>query len=58
MPADGGHSKIDVAACRVARASEPGCRLRCDARRACVIGPDHAYIPEAEAHHMRTSLET
>ncbi len=49
---------FDVAACRATRASDPGCRLRCDARRACVIGPDHAYSPEAEAHHMRASLET
>jgi hypothetical protein len=50
--------QFDVAACRATRASEPGCRLRCDARRACVIGPDHAYSPEAEAHHMRASLQT
>ena len=55
---DSARLRFDVAACRATRASEPGCRLRCDARRACVIGPDHAYSPEAEAHHMRASLET
>ena len=50
--------RFDVAACCATRVSEPGCRLRCDARRSCVIGPDRAYSPEAEAHHMRASLET
>jgi hypothetical protein len=51
-------ARFDVAACCATRASEPGCRLRCDARRACVIGPDHAYSPAAETHHMRASFET
>jgi hypothetical protein len=50
--------RFDIAACGATRASEPGCRLRCDARRSCVIAPDQAYRPEAEAHHMRASLET
>jgi hypothetical protein len=50
--------RFDVAACGATRASEPGCRLRCDARRSCVIAPDQAYRSEAEAHHMRASLET
>jgi len=50
--------RFDVAACCATRVSEPGCRLRCDARRSCVIGPDHAYSPGGEAHHMRASLET
>jgi hypothetical protein len=27
-------------------------RLRCDARRAWVIGPEHACSEAAEAHHM------
>jgi epoxyqueuosine reductase QueG len=43
---------FDRASCAAARARTPGCRLRCDARRACVIGPDHAYSTAAEAHHM------
>jgi hypothetical protein len=54
----GGPRGFDVAACRATRLSESACRSRCDARRACVVGPDHAYSPEAEAHHMRASLET
>ncbi|MGH0032620.1 MAG: hypothetical protein ACQGVC_22740 [Myxococcota bacterium] len=37
--------------CAAARSREP-CRDRCDARRACVLGPNHRYAPEAEAHHM------
>ena len=41
------------ATCLATRARESGCRLACAARRACVVGPEHAYTPEAEAHHMR-----
>lgn len=29
--------------------------LRCDARRACVVGPDHADTTTAEAHHLRSA---
>ena len=47
--------RFDVAACAATRRREPGCQLRCDARRACVLGPEHAYSGEAEAHHMRAS---
>jgi hypothetical protein len=43
---------FDRAACAETRSATPGCRLRCDARRACVIGPEHAYSKAAEAHHM------
>jgi epoxyqueuosine reductase QueG len=43
---------FSVSRCAVARAREPACRLRCDARRACVVGPFHAYDAAAEAHHM------
>lgn len=39
--------------CAETRVREPGCARRCDARRACVLGRDHAYAPAAEAHHMR-----
>jgi len=42
-----------VAACQRTRRHEPACRLRCEARRACILGPDHAYAEAAEAHHMR-----
>ncbi len=44
---------FDAAACAATRGREPACHLRCDARRACVLGPEHAYAAEAEAHHMR-----
>ncbi len=46
---------FDALACGATRRREPACRLRCDARRACVLGPEHAYAAEAEAHHMRAS---
>lgn len=48
---DGG--PFDVARCAATRSQEPACRLRCDARRTCVIGPQHGYVEAAEAHHMR-----
>jgi len=43
--------RFDVARCAAPRRSEAGCRRRCDARRACVIGPEHRYTEAAEAHH-------
>jgi hypothetical protein len=49
-----GPSRFDVPRCAATRARDPRCALRCDARRACVLGRDHAYLPEAEAHHMRS----
>jgi epoxyqueuosine reductase QueG len=45
--------RFDVRACARTRRREPACALRCDARRACPVGREHAYAPEAEAHHMR-----
>jgi hypothetical protein len=48
LPATG----FDVGRCAVTRRERAGCRQRCDARRACVVGPEHAYEPAAEAHHM------
>lgn len=44
---------FDAAACARTRLRDPRCALRCDARRACVVGPTHAYDAELEAHHMR-----
>jgi epoxyqueuosine reductase QueG len=44
--------RFDVARCAATRLREAGCRSRCDARRACVIGPEHGYAAAAEAHHM------
>lgn len=48
--------RFDVRACAATRWREAACALRCDARRACPIGSEHAYAPEAEAHHMRAAL--
>ena len=31
----------------------PACATRCDARSACVVGPEHAYSAEQTAHHSR-----
>jgi hypothetical protein len=42
--------------CLETRRRDPACELRCDARRACVVGPEHAYARDAEAHHMRAAL--
>jgi len=41
--------RFDVAACASARQTLPACTARCDARRACVVGPEHAYEADAEA---------
>lgn len=43
---------FDRGACRAHREATPVCRTRCDARRACVVGPEHAYSEAAEAHQM------
>jgi len=46
---------FQIQRCAEARGREPACVARCDARRACVLGREHAYRPETEAHHMRLS---
>jgi hypothetical protein len=46
-------SGFSVARCAATRSREPRCRLRCDARHACVLGREHAYLEVAESHHMR-----
>lgn len=46
--------RFDVAVCAATRRAEAACRLRCDARRACVVGAEHRYADVAEAHHMRS----
>lgn len=43
---------FDLAACDATRRITPACASRCEARHACLLGPEHAYPPEAEAHHM------
>jgi epoxyqueuosine reductase QueG len=44
---------VDVAACYRTRLTLPACALACDARSACVVGPEHAYSREQIAHHSR-----
>jgi hypothetical protein len=51
-----GASRFEVRRCWRTRLAEPDCRLRCEARRACVFGAEHALDPEMEAQHMRASL--
>ena len=43
---------ISARLCYETQRTHPACALRCDARHACVVGPEHAYAAEAEAHHM------
>jgi epoxyqueuosine reductase QueG len=45
--------RFDIARCAATRSKELDCRVRCDARRACTVGPRHGYAEAAEAHHMR-----
>lgn len=44
--------RFDAADCGITRQRDASCRSRCDARRACVLGPEHRYSETAEAHHM------
>jgi len=48
-----GPAGFDLEACGSTRRTTPACGGSCAARLACVLGPDHAYAPEALAHHMR-----
>ncbi|MBW2288056.1 MAG: hypothetical protein JRG80_12245 [Deltaproteobacteria bacterium] len=44
---------FDIGRCAATRRRVPGCALKCDARRACVLGSGYRYHDFAEAHHMR-----
>ncbi len=48
--------ELGLQRCFEQRLRDPVCAQSCVARRACVIGPHHAYAPAMEAHYMRTSL--
>lgn len=48
-----GLERFDSAGCYRTRQTNPGCAGDCDARRACVVGPAHAYSRDQLAHHMR-----
>jgi hypothetical protein len=47
---------FDVPACHARRLTAEPCRLSCDARIACVRGPEHRYTAEQLAFHMRASM--
>lgn len=47
---------FDAQACGRTRRRLSTCVQRCDARHACLIGREHAYEADAEAHHMRAAL--
>jgi hypothetical protein len=44
---------FDALACAHTRRRLERCAERCDARHACVVGTQHAYAADVEAHHMR-----
>jgi hypothetical protein len=44
---------FEIDRCAATRRRVPGCALKCDARRSCVLGSEHRYEDSAEAHHMR-----
>ncbi len=48
-----GPETVDVRGCFRTKILNRACRTACDARRACVVGPEHAYSREQEAHHSR-----
>jgi hypothetical protein len=51
-----GRGGFDVAACHGRRLVAAPCRLSCDARIACVRGPEHRYRDVELAFHMRASM--
>ncbi len=46
---------FDIGSCAKQRSRPGPCELACAARRACVVGPEAAYGPDAEAHVMVAS---
>jgi hypothetical protein len=44
---------LDIEGCFRTRIVDRRCRTRCDARKACVLGPEHAFSSDAVAHHSR-----
>ena len=44
---------VDVVGCFRTKILNPKCRSACDARSACVVGPEHAFSSEQIAHHSR-----
>jgi hypothetical protein len=48
-----GEAGFDGEGCFRTKLLDAGCRVACDARTACVIGPEYAFPPAAVAHHSR-----
>lgn len=48
-----GEAGLDGEGCFRTKLLDAGCRVACDARAACVIGPEYAFPPAAVAHYSR-----
>ena len=48
-----GPETVDVEGCFRTKLTDRRCRAACDARSACVVGPEHAFSAEQIAHHSR-----
>jgi len=48
-----GSDSVDARGCFRTKILKRACRAACDARSACVVGPEHAFSPEQIAHHSR-----
>ncbi len=48
-----GAKSVDVDGCFRTKVLQAACRRSCDARSACVVGPEHAYGADQFAHHQR-----
>ena len=48
-----GPDGVDPRGCFRTKILKRACRAACDARSACVVGPEHAFSPEQISHHSR-----
>ena len=48
-----GPESVDQRGCYRTKILKAACRTACDARSACVVGPEHAFTREQIAHHSR-----
>lgn len=48
-----GSDGVDSVGCFRTKLLQPACRAACDARSACIVGPEHAFSAEQIAHHSR-----
>ncbi len=48
-----GPDGVDPRGCFRTKILKRACHAACDARSACVVGPEHAFSPEQIAHHSR-----